>query len=571
MSTGFAKGRFALTLALAGLAPLLAFGAWSFFTLQRSVRATAVANNARVARLTAGDVRWNLSHDIAVLKSLSADVAALEQPGALAPLLAHYATQFPDYYVLGVADRSGAVLGEWHDAQFRLPQRPADGTVIDGVTVALVHGTGSGTPAVIMATPIRGASDRLTLLACLRLNQIDRDIRSARAALVDADAHVIVPSGAELSPLAAIRWNDPRDRLASGAPDVASGEFIDSDGVDQLAVSTEVPELGWRVVVFQPRREAMAPATRLAEQLALAIVVAVAAAVVSGILLSRRLITSVRALQHATQAIASGDFAVRVPTDGAPETTQLATSFNTMADKLDSLQQNVKSQERQLVFGRVVAGLFHDLAHPIQNIENNVRLLMRDDLDSEGRRSIRGTIEREFSALRRFMDDVLDVARPAPIERSQIDVNACVAEVVDAMRAEAERSQIYLEPQTSTSPLFAEGDPFALSRVLRNLIANAIHASSAGHSVVIITRRMSGSAELQVVDRGMGIAPDRLRAIFDDFTTTKRRGLGLGLATSKRVVEQMGGSIWVESEIGKGSTFTVRLQACEAPRIEAVG
>lgn len=569
------KERLALGLALAGVAPLIAFGAWSFFTLQRSERASVVATNARVARLTAGNVRWNLGDDIAVLKALSADIATLDHASALTPLLVRYATLFPEYYVLGVVDESGAVLGEWHDAQFHVPNKPADGNTIEGVTVALAHGTGSGagTPAVVMSTSIPRADARLRLVACLRLNQVERDVRNAGAVLVDAESHIILPGGRQRPAMTGIGWYLPPANAAADASDTSAGEYVDESGTRQLAVATAVPQLDWRVIVLQPMSEAMAPAVQLANRLALAIVFALALTATSGVLLSRRFIRSARALQQATLDLASGHFETRAPVDSEdlPEFIQLATAFNSMAARLDALQQDVKRQERQLIFGRVVAGLFHDLAHPIQNIENNIRLLMRDDLDAEGRRSVRNTIDREFTALRRFMDDVLDVARPAPIERSEVDLNACVVEVVDAMRAEAERAQVSLAPRTEGSALYVDGESFALSRVLRNLIANAIQASSPGQSVIITTRRVDGSAEIGVADHGIGIAPDRLHAIFDDFTTTKRRGLGLGLATSKRIIEQMAGSIWVESEIGRGSTFTVRLEACQAPRVEAVG
>jgi signal transduction histidine kinase len=348
-------------------------------------------------------------------------------------------------------------------------------------------------------------------------------------------------------------------------------EYVDENGERLLAVAASLPQLGWQVVVLEPMSEALAPAIHLARQFAIATAVALALALTSGLLLSRRLISHIRAVQQATHALASGDFNVRVPTGGPSETEKLATSFNSMAAKLDELQQNVKSQERQLVFGRVVAGLFHDLAHPIQSIENNVRLLMRDDLDEQGRRSVQGTIDREFATLRHFMDDVLNVARPAPLERTDVDVNVCVGDVVDAMRTEADRAQVVLGHQAANEPIHVDGDRFALCRVVSNLLANAIQASNPGQPVTIITRRVGTEAEIQVIDKGMGIAPERLRAIFDDFSTTKRRGLGLGLANARRIVEQMGGSIWVESEVGRGSTFTVRLRACETPRIEAVG
>ena len=95
----------------------------------------------------------------------------------------------------------------------------------------------------------------------------------------------------------------------------------------------------------------------------------------------------------------------------------LGDAFNTMADRLVELQEDVKRQERQAMFGRVAAGLVHDLSHPIQNIGNSTRLLLRDDLDAESRTVFQQTIERELQTLKRFMDDLRHVVKPKPIER----------------------------------------------------------------------------------------------------------------------------------------------------------
>jgi signal transduction histidine kinase len=83
--------------------------------------------------------------------------------------------------------------------------------------------------------------------------------------------------------------------------------------------------------------------------------------------------------------------------------------------------------------------------------------------------------------------------------------------------------------------------------------------------VSITTSRIGTHLEIQVTDTGSGIPADRLGRIFDDFVTTKRRGLGLGLAISKRIVEQLDGTIAVESEVGRGTTFTLRFPSTDRP------
>jgi signal transduction histidine kinase len=215
------------------------------------------------------------------------------------------------------------------------------------------------------------------------------------------------------------------------------------------------------------------------------------------------------------------------------------------------------------MFGRIAAGLVHDLSHPIQNIGNNTRLLGRSEMDAESREQFRHTIERELATLRRFLDDLRNIVKPKPIERFAMDVNVSLAEIVDPMRAEGERAGVAVEASYAEGPLVIEGDRFALGRVYRNLITNAIQATEPGGRVTIATSRRDGIVQIRVEDTGSGIPPDRLGAIFEDFVTTKRRGLGLGLAISKRIVEQLDGTIAVESEVGRGTAFTLTFPAVD--------
>jgi two-component system NtrC family sensor kinase len=209
----------------------------------------------------------------------------------------------------------------------------------------------------------------------------------------------------------------------------------------------------------------------------------------------------------------------------------------------------------------MAAGLVHDLSHPIQNIGNSTRLLLRDDIDADARLMFQHTIERELATLKRFMDDLRNVIRPQPLEPFAMDVNASVSEIVEAMRPEGEGLGLSLIASYAEAPVIINGDRFALGRVYRNLISNAIQATDPGGRVTVATVRSGASIEIVISDTGSGIPPDRLAGIFDEFVTTKQRGLGLGLAISKRIVEQLGGEIIVVSEVGRGTSFTLRFPA----------
>jgi len=338
-------------------------------------------------------------------------------------------------------------------------------------------------------------------------------------------------------------------------------EYTGEDGRSQLGVAARIAQLGWTVIVEQPTREAYANASVLQRQLVVAISFALLVMITVGYLFGRSFINPILTLQRGTHDIAAGQLEARVDIRRDDELGGLGEAFNTMADRLVKLQEDVKRQERQAMFGRVAAGLVHDLSHPIQNIGNSTRLLLRDDADAASRDMFRRTIERELETLKRFMDDLRNVVKPKPIERFPMEVNGSVAEIVDAMRPEGERNAVAVEAQYAQGPLVINGDRFALGRVYRNLISNAIQATEPGGRVTISTARVGDQVRIDVADTGSGIPADRLPAIFDDFVTTKRRGLGLGLAISKRIVEQLDGTITVVSEVGRGTAFTLRFPA----------
>jgi signal transduction histidine kinase len=134
------------------------------------------------------------------------------------------------------------------------------------------------------------------------------------------------------------------------------------------------------------------------------------------------------------------------------------------------------------------------------------------------------------------------------------------------MEQHAVTAGLTLRTELTPETLFIEGDVFALGRVYRNLILNAIQATAPGGEVTVAVDGDTHRARVRIGDTGCGIPEERLAEIFEDFATTKRRGLGLGLPISKKIVEQLGGQISVASEVGKGTTFVL-----DFPRTKARG
>ncbi len=390
------------------------------------------------------------------------------------------------------------------------------------------------------------------------------------ALVVAKDGHLIAHGNSNEKPRVARGdnlANQPLVRLVHGQRDAgpASLEYPTDAGVQMLGVAAPLEPLGWTVMVEQPREEAYAVAEQLTRQLVFIIGLALLVTVSVGYFFGRSFIRPIFELMRGTHAVAEGRLDERVTITSRDEFRQLGDAFNSMADKLVELTEDVRKKERQAMFGRMAAGLVHDLSHPVQNIGNSCKLIVRVFDDPEYRQTFTRTIDREIETLKRVLDDLRNVARPAPVERFPLDVNRSVADIVESMRGFAEESGISLESKFATEPVVIEGDVFALGRVYRNLLTNAIQATQSGGRVTIATVRDRDKVEVTVSDTGSGIPAERLGAIFDDFVTTKKRGLGLGLAITKRIVEQLGGTITVASELGKGTTFTMRFPVAQRP------
>ncbi len=574
--------RFAVLLAAAAIIPLVAYGVVSLLSLQRGTRESVVAGSLNVATRAAEEIRRYVTANAEILKALAADLqnTGLEQ-WQQDRVLKNYALEFREFREITLFAEDGTSIATSRVGAARVAI-PRDAPILtDGVQMSAMHVDPEGLPTATFAVRLHRLDEPAGwLVGEFSLEEMWRMVDQIRigehgfALVVARDGRLVAHGDPDKKALVAQERDlagHPLIRAAlseQGATPI-SREYVDTDGRRALGVAARIVPLGWTVAVEQPTSEAYASATQLQRQLVVAISAALLVMVSLGYLFSRSFINPILELQRATHEVAKGQLETRVQLDRADEFGALGADFNTMADRLVELQENVKRQERQAMFGRIAAGLVHDLSHPIQNIGNSTRLLLRDDVDAESRDMFRKTIERELATLKRFMEDLRNIVKPKPIERFAMDLNGSVAEIVDTMRSEGERNGVTVEARYAEMPLVIEGDRFALGRVYRNLITNAIQATAPGGRVEVVTARAGDQAEITVADTGSGIPPDRLAAIFDDFVTTKRRGLGLGLAISKRIVEQLDGTITVASEVGRGTTFTLRFPARDDRSVQA--
>ncbi len=273
---------------------------------------------------------------------------------------------------------------------------------------------------------------------------------------------------------------------------------------------------------------------------------------------SRDLAAPLADVMAAADSVASGDLSVRVPERGPADFIRLARSFNHMAEEL----QRADQQRRNLT-----ADVAHELRTPLQIIQGNLEGVL-DGVYEPTPEHLGVTLE-ETRLLARLVDDLrtlsLAEAGQLPLQLEPVNVAEVLTDVSTSFSGQTEIAGIMLEVQVSSpSPLTITADAGRLEQVLGNLLANALRYTPSGGTITLRAEGGNGCVLILVRDTGAGIPAEDLPYVFDRFWRGDRSrsraggaGSGLGLAIARQLVQAQGGRIWVESEVGRGTVFTI--------------
>jgi two-component system, NtrC family, sensor histidine kinase HydH len=225
---------------------------------------------------------------------------------------------------------------------------------------------------------------------------------------------------------------------------------------------------------------------------------------------------------------------------------------------IQEAEEAVRRSDRLAALGQLSAGLAHELRNPLGTIKVSSEMLGRSvGAENEVAREVAGFIATEVDRCNSLITRFLQFARPLQLQLETADLAQVLDRAIVSVEREVPGIAVYKNyaPEIPPFPVDAE----LLERVFYNLVLNAAQASPPEGAVTVKTRAAGGTAEIAVIDRGAGIDPRQLDTIFNPFFTTKPAGVGLGLAIVSKIVDEHGGKITVESELGKGSVFRVLL------------
>ena len=301
----------------------------------------------------------------------------------------------------------------------------------------------------------------------------------------------------------------------------------------------------------------------VSDQLALGLIVIglaiIGAGLAGGWWLAGRALRPIANISATAESIFDGNIGKRIQVEDAQsELGQLETVLNRTFDKLDhAFQQQI----------RFTADASHELRTPLSVIITQIQLALSRERTPEEYRTTLDTCERAAERMRVLVNSLMELARldagELTVARERCDLSRIAQEALDLIQPLARKRSITL--QHSFEPLAVQADAMKLGQVLINLMNNAIQHNKEGIELRLSIERNGRSAIIKVSDNGVGIPKESLPHLFDRFyrvdkARTRGQGnSGLGLAISKAIVESHGGAIHVESETGKGATFTIEL------------
>jgi signal transduction histidine kinase len=370
--------------------------------------------------------------------------------------------------------------------------------------------------------------------------------------------------------------------LESAAHEARSSHgTVSLDG--SLGAAAPVPGTDWIVLHLSTRSPAEADIMADANASILFVGLLAVLLGVAVILVVRISLRPVVTLSAGARLLGAGELSLRLPRPEVLEFETVVEAFNNMASQLEQarnqlleanrdLEERVQERARALEekhqellraerlssVGLLSSAIAHDLRNPLNTINLAVewlRLRLANEPDEKVRARL-GSIQRELQRAREIIQTLLDFARTGEPKRAPCSLNALVEQVIQVVQPPA-RVVVDLQLESGLAPFRLDQAQF--SRVLENLMRNAIQAMPGDGVLRVATRVVDQRCLLSVSDTGAGIPPDLLDSVFDPLVTSKPTGTGLGLALCKRIVEAHGGRIWVESAPGEGAAFCIDL------------
>jgi signal transduction histidine kinase len=375
-------------------------------------------------------------------------------------------------------------------------------------------------------------------------------------------------------------------QVASRAPRPGVTVASNLEGKRVISSNAFIPSLQWLVIIERPAEEAYTPLYASIMRTSALLLVGFSMAVLASLFVGRRVVRPLEALRRGVERIGKGDLNHRLDLKTGDEIEILADEFNEMAahlkDAYTGLERKVAERTQALTIAnenleeasklksQFLANVNHDLRTPVSAIIGYARLVLRategqiSQLQRENLQDLLHNAERLLNQIDSLLEFSKIEAGKMAVHLEPVKLNEVIQGAVSTIESTLNGASVRIIREIAPDLPTLNTDREKLRQILLNLLDNAVKFTDSGE-IKIAALRQKGSLKLVVSDTGIGIEKEELKQIFKEFhrghssNIKKYRGTGLGLAIAKKFVTLLGGDISVQSEVGKGSVFTVTL------------
>ena len=278
--------------------------------------------------------------------------------------------------------------------------------------------------------------------------------------------------------------------------------------------------------------------------------------------IGKNLTNPIKVLVNSTERVATGDLDEQCEIKTQDEIGDLAAAFNQMTRDLKQSRDQLIQAERLATAGKMSASFAHEIRNPLSSMRMLAQMLMqKPEMSVENHQQSLRYILEEIERIDTIVKGLMDFARPTALNRTQQPITPVLQAVLALMEANLAHHQIQLVLDLSPVTPEVQFDSDKLKQAFMNVVLNAMEAMPQGGELRVSTFTKAGRICIKVMDTGVGIPEEDLERIFEPFFTRKTKGTGLGLANVKRILEEHGGDVEIESRLGTGTTVLIWLQA----------
>ncbi|WP_165970904.1 ATP-binding protein [Peribacillus frigoritolerans] len=232
--------------------------------------------------------------------------------------------------------------------------------------------------------------------------------------------------------------------------------------------------------------------------------------------------------------------------------------FETIVQNFNLLKRVIKAEKLEVV-SHLAASISHEVRNPLTTTKGFLQLLREEDISQKKKEKYIEISLNELDRATNIIKDYLTFARPEAEDNHSIDIHSELRNCINVLTPLAQMENVQFKESFSSENIFVLGDPLKLKQSLINILKNGIESYSAGGSIEVSTSKDHSSIKIVISDHGKGMTEDQVLRLGEPYFSTKSNGTGLGMMVSFSIVKAMNGQIYVKSEPGAGTSFTIFL------------